>query len=256
MNRFASRVVALLAVVVFSAQLVFGNQIEVADGTMVEVQLLHTLKSGKDKKDSIVRYAVTRDVVIGGQLVIQKGARAMGRVTESKGAGMFGKAGKLEFTIESVEAIDGSSIRLRAEAGRDGKSNLTAVIAGAILLSVLMVFVTGKNVTFRQGTEFIAYTDGKFNVAGKAVQTPTEEVAKDVTLLSKVITDKGVGGVLRNELDRTVDITLRATFREGGTVVGEGSEALKQVGPGERRDYLVKVTGKTSSDVTMQVETQ
>lgn len=253
MKKFVVRGMSLLLIVPFLMQAAIAAPVRVEDGTMVEVQLLQTLKSGKDKRDALVRYVVTRDVVIGGQLVIEKGARATGKVTESKKAGMFGKAGKLEFTIESVEAVDGSQVRLRAEAGQEGRSNLTAVIAGAILLSVFMVFVKGKNVTFKQGTEFVAYTDGNFPVQGTAVQRPLEEDAgRGITILSKVITDKSVGGVLRSDLQETRDIMLRATCREGATIVGEGSELLKAVAPGERQDYMVKIKGQTSSDVTLE----
>ncbi len=354
MRQLTLRLLATITCLVFFFQVVLAVPVKVSDGTMVQVKLLQTLTSGKVNEGTIVRYVVIRDVIVGGQLVIEKGARATGKVTVSKHRGIFGQNGKLEFTIESAEAVDGSLVQLRADAeGGIWRSNVTGVILGALFLSVLMVFVNGRDITVKEGTEFPAYIDGnplvepsviqspvvtnlipnaKFTVLGttltdkavigeirnegpdtasadiiilikkdgkqvgaghtvvadlKAGQTiafnadvsgstdgdistqitlkastipspitiipqPAPSQVENIAILSMVISDKEIIGKLLNNRKDKVDILVSATCKDGDKIVGTGSMLLKAVAPGETKDYLINIDGKTTSDVTVE----
>ena len=125
--------------------------------------LLHTeekMVSGRTAEGSAARFRVARDIVgPGRQVLIGYGDLAQGRVTRSRRRGMFGKAGQLEFTVDSVTAVDGTTVPLRASEEMGGKDNTGTVIASALLLTVLAIFVHGKDVDLPAGTEFTAYVD-------------------------------------------------------------------------------------------------
>jgi TolB-like protein len=142
-----------------------GEPVKVADGTIVKLKLLKELRSGASQTGELVPYSVLTDVVgPNGEVLIAKGARGAGKVTRSKKRGMFGKAGKLEFTVDTVTAVDGTEIALRAVEKAGGKSNTATVVASALVLTVLAVFIHGRDVVVPEGTEFPAYVEGDATV--------------------------------------------------------------------------------------------
>lgn len=130
------------------------------EGTPVLLRTEEKMVSGRVAEGSAARFRVVRDILgPGGQVLIGYGDLAQGRVTRSRRRGMFGKAGQLEFTVDSVTAVDGTIVPLRASEEMGGKDNKGAVIASALLLTVLTIFVHGKDVELPAGTEFTAYVD-------------------------------------------------------------------------------------------------
>lgn len=124
------------------------------------LQTTEKMVSGRVAEGSTVRYRVARDIVgPGGNILIAYGSFAQGRVTRSRPRGMFGKAGQLEFTVDTVGAVDGTAVPLRAQQEVAGKGNKNEVIISTLLLSVLAVFVHGRDVEVRAGTEITAYVD-------------------------------------------------------------------------------------------------
>lgn len=130
------------------------------EGTAILLQTTEKMVSGRVAEGSTVRYRVARDILgPDGSLLIAYGNFAQGKVTRSRRRGMFGKAGQLEFTVETVDAIDGTVVPLRAQQEMAGKDNKTTVIATALLLTVFTVFVNGKDVEVPADTEVTAYVD-------------------------------------------------------------------------------------------------
>ena len=80
---------------------------------------------------------VLDDVKVGNQVVIPKGARGMGEVTMVTGRGGFGKSGKIEIKMNTLElgekayAMDGT--HLQKGRGRGGAAIAGALIAGALV---------------------------------------------------------------------------------------------------------------------------
>jgi len=157
------------------------------EGTLVLLQTQEKLVSGQVAEGAPVRYKIMRDVVgPGGVLLVAYGDFAEGRVTRSRRRGMFGKAGQLEFTVDSATAVDGTRVPLRSTQQMAGKDNKGTVIATALLLTVLTVFVSGKDVDLPAGTEVAAYVDHD-TVIGSPQQA-------------------SAGGVIRGEPEETVAI--------------------------------------------------
>jgi hypothetical protein len=138
----------------------FAAAVKIADGTEVPLKLKHDLASGRSKVGEEVRAEVRRDVKgPNGEVVIARGAQAIGKVTESRGSRAFGGRGKLEFTIETVKAVDGTEINLRGSQASKGRSGSTAAVATIAFVSVFGAFIRGKNVHLKEGTEFKAFVD-------------------------------------------------------------------------------------------------
>jgi hypothetical protein len=135
--------------------------VEVPERTEVKVELQEDLKSGANKTGEEVPYKLSEDVYGPGHvLLIPAGALAFGKITKSSRRGMFGKAGKLEFTCDYIQIGDGKHLPLRSDPmGGSGHGNSGAVIATALFLSVLGVFVNGRDITVPKGKVFPMYVD-------------------------------------------------------------------------------------------------
>lgn len=144
----------------WTCQPALAARVQLLEGTKIRVELAEELSSRRAHKGQEVRYYV-KEAVLGPnkEVLIREGARASGVVTEAKSASRLGKKGKLEFTIESVEAVDGTRVPLRARQEAAGKDQTGTMAAVTLLVSVLGVFIKGKNVTIKQGTLIDAYVD-------------------------------------------------------------------------------------------------
>lgn len=138
-----------------------AGKVLLPSGSKLSLELAEPLASNKAKVGDEVVYYVKEDILTAdrSKVLIRKGAHAVGHVTKAKGAKSFGRKGKLEFTVEEVEAVDGTLIPLRSTLETSGKGRTTAVALTAAFLTVFGVFIKGKNVQVPQGTVFEAYID-------------------------------------------------------------------------------------------------
>jgi hypothetical protein len=133
-----------------------------AERTPIHLILGQNIKSGHDLKGASIWYRVAEPVLAAdGRVLIAEGAVAHGAVLRSEKRRMFGKPGKLEIGVNSVPAVDGTLIPLRAieDISARGRSNADAVTATALLLTPVTLFVKGRDVTLKEGTEITAYVD-------------------------------------------------------------------------------------------------
>jgi hypothetical protein len=169
------------------------QQVTLKEGTPLLLRTTKEMVSGKVAKGSSVDYIVARDV-LGPEkrVLVEYGAHAYGKVTTSNKRGMFGKNGKLEFTVESVTAADGTNIPLRGSEGKSGQNNTGAVVVTALFLSVLAVFVNGRDVTIPEGTEVAAYVDKDTIIttstirSGEVMGAPVESIEVNLPLGARV----------------------------------------------------------------------
>ena len=158
-NRFTSLFLAVLAL--FTAVNVQAQTVQVTEGTSVRVRLLEKLDTGSNLTvGSQISFEVADPVEVDGHVVIKPGDRATGTITEATKAKWGGRKGKLDFTIDYVEAVDGQNIRVRSTAnGKKGQGNVGMMAAGVILVAPIAVVIRGKNAVVEKGTEFSVYTD-------------------------------------------------------------------------------------------------
>lgn len=158
--------------------------VKVVDGTEIEIQLKNNVSGQEAKVGDIVDFTVVRPVVIGGVTVIDKDAPARARITTAKKAGYWGKAGKLEWAMQDVQAVDGTRIPVRFTKRQTGDSKGGTVAVAAVATTVLLGPVgllwglkKGKAAIIPAGNRYSIFVQGDMNVKGRSNPTPTAATA-------------------------------------------------------------------------------
>jgi len=112
--------------------------VKIPDGTEIEVQLKNNLSGQEAKVGDLVDFTVLRPVQVNGVIVFDTGAPARGRVTTAKGSGRWGKAGKLEWAMQDVQAVDGTRVPARFTKRSVGDSSGGTVAVAAVATTVLL----------------------------------------------------------------------------------------------------------------------
>jgi hypothetical protein len=149
-------------------ELVLRNQ------TAVRLKLVRELSSASAHVGEEVNFEVAQDVVVGGLVVIAKGAPAVGAVTEAEPK-KRGKGGKINASVASVLLANNEKIAVRSfgiEQPADQKTGMG------------LSLIHGKDVTLAKDTEMTAYVDGdlrlkagSFAAAHSATQSASQQDA-------------------------------------------------------------------------------
>ena len=167
--------IRLFGYVSFTALLGLGQasgNVKVPDATAIRLTLSEPLNSATNEVDDPVRFEVTEDVKVGEFIAVPKGSTAVGHVVEVEPRRRMGRAGKLNFSIDHVKAVDGSNLRLRASSTRKGDDRTGAVIIGTVIVSPLFLIMRGKDISIPKGTSLVAYVDGDREVVTSQDRNP------------------------------------------------------------------------------------
>jgi hypothetical protein len=134
------------------------------DGTPVRLRLNSDISSATARANETVDFEVTEPVVSQNYVAIPKGSIALGRVTKAEAKRRFGRAGSLEISIDSVRLPNGQTIPLRATREKGAGDMSGSRVAATIAASPVLVWVKGKDVSFKKGTETTAYVSGDARV--------------------------------------------------------------------------------------------
>jgi hypothetical protein len=151
-------------------------EIKVPDGTEIEVQLKNNA-SGEDLKvGDIVDFTVVRPVVVNGVTVFDKEASARARITTAKRAGHWGHAGKLEWAMQDVQAVDGNRVPARFTKRTTGDSKGGTVAVAAVATTVLLGpfgllwgLKKGKPAIIPAGNRYSAFVNGDTTVKARVI---------------------------------------------------------------------------------------
>jgi hypothetical protein len=143
---------------------------KIPDGTPVDIEAPYTINSMEFKANDKISFRVVNPVKVNGVTIIEQGATATARIDKAKRGGHWGKAGLFVFTMQSVTAIDGSQIPLRAVQVRlrgDSKGAKVAasmVITGALMpliapVALLHGFKRGKDAFIPAGKRYSVFVD-------------------------------------------------------------------------------------------------
>lgn len=158
---------ALLSNLLISSNLCAQNQKTVSEGSVIRVRMLETLDSKLAKMGDIVNLEATEPFMVDGITLIEPGAKVVGKVIEATKNKSMGRKGKLDFTIDYVRAKDGQNIPLSSNIKQGGKDEVVGVVAAAVLISPLALFIKGKSAVVEKGTEFSVYVTKSVNVSVK-----------------------------------------------------------------------------------------
>lgn len=139
-----------------------GSALVIPDGTEIRLRLKHPVSSATAQEEDAVILEAADDVIVDGEVVIAAGAEAYGRVTDARPRRGFGRRGKLDFTIDVVEAVNGANVPLRTERSLRGGDRYTKAGVVTLIAGPFGIFVKGKNVEVPAGAEYTLYLDGDF----------------------------------------------------------------------------------------------
>lgn len=154
----------LIAGALLAAQDPATRTIKIPDGTAVPLYLKDDLSSKKNKANDPVRFQVRQDVRVSGVVVIPSGTWVTGRVVGVGDAGFAGRAGKLNFTVDSLKAVDGTAIPLRGAPTVKGGSNTAVAAAATAAYGPAALLMRGSHADIRKGTMLTAYVDSDRDV--------------------------------------------------------------------------------------------
>ncbi len=140
--------------------------VSVPVGTVVELETAYTFNSQLTRKGDAISFRVVNPVIVGGQVVIEKGATATGLVTKAERGGHWGRAGRIAWMMKEVTAADGSRIPLQFSGRTVGDSKGAKVATQMIIMGGLMWFAApiallhgfkrGENAIVPEGKRFDA----------------------------------------------------------------------------------------------------
>ncbi len=244
-----------LATLSFSLPLWAQNTATLPDGTRIRLEVLDELSSNKSKVGQDVRMRVHENVMGSQQeVLIRRGAPAMARITRAKGSRSLGRAGKLEFTIESVEAVDGSKVPLRSQQEASGKQRTGPIAAAAVLVTPFTLFIKGRNATIKPGTVFDTYVDQTVPIqAEAATDNTTGDLVKPVSRLT-IIDEPDTTVVAPSNVAPIADAQpVLVTLTDGKTVEGvltgmQNNQVMLSTDIGELRIDAAKITSIVAQD--------
>lgn len=126
--------------------------------TEVPVALSEQLNSKRARKGNRFDVTVTRDVMAGTTVAIPRGTRGVGEVVWRTGRGAYGKSGKMEIALRSLD-VNGRTVSIGGRFREEGEGNTLATV-GVVLAAGLLpgAFVTGHSAVIEAGREFHGYT--------------------------------------------------------------------------------------------------
>lgn len=149
-------------------------EVKVPDGTEMEIQLKNTISGQEAKVGDIVDFVVLRAVQVNGVTVFERDASARARVTTAKKSGRWGKAGKLEWAMQDVQATDGNRVPARFTKRELGDSKGGTVAVAAVATTVLLGPVgllwglkKGRPAVIPAGNRYNVFVHGDTTVKGK-----------------------------------------------------------------------------------------
>lgn len=153
------------------------------DGTSVSLQTEESISSQENIDGEFLVFSVTEDVIVDGLTVFPAGSRALGIVGDSRAAKGWGRKGKVEMEIVSVEAADGTPIPLRSgNMNRTGDQKVAETAIGVYSLGLAFggAFKGGK-VTIPKGTKLTVFVEGNHLLIGNDEPLEWAAVHGDLT---------------------------------------------------------------------------
>ncbi len=149
-------------------------------GTNVAVRLDESLSTDNRQSGDQFRAVLDQPLIVDGMVIAERGARVMGRVTESDKAGRVKGLAMLTLELTSVTSSDGQKINIRTspftKEGPSSKKRDAAEIGGGAALGAIIGAIAGggKGAAIGAGAGGAAGTGGVMVQRGKAAQLPIE----------------------------------------------------------------------------------
>ena len=141
------------------------------DGTPVRLRLSRNLSSADANTGDTVDFEVLEDVKADDVVIVLRGAKAIGTITDAEHKKRMARGGKLDVTIDYVRLVDDEKVALRAVRENKGGGHAGAMTGGIVATSLILwpaapffLFMHGHDAVMPKGTEIVAYSDGEIKL--------------------------------------------------------------------------------------------
>jgi hypothetical protein len=207
-------------------------QVVVPDGTKVRVRLDQSLSSATADEGQTVELSVTDAIRVDGKLVVAEGARATGTVVMAQEKRRMGRAGKLDFSVDRIRALNGEWLPVRytlAKKTGDSKAVSTGVITAGVAVvfwpaAPFVLLRKGKDIDINKGVTFDVFVDGNHEVGAAAAPvhvTQNEPVRPPAPAAPAAPVVAELAAVTVNSNEAGADIEVNGSF------VGNAPTTLK-----------------------------
>jgi hypothetical protein len=124
-------------------------------GTPITLAVTEEVNSSTHKEGDTFKLTVLNDVSVGQSVVIPRGTPANAEITWRTGKGAFGKSGKMEFALTSID-LEGKSIPVSGTFRQEGEGNTIATGVGVLAIGLFAGFITGKRARLPSGRELMS----------------------------------------------------------------------------------------------------
>ena len=135
-----------------------GNEVVLKAGTYIPLEVVSEISTKNLTVGQMIDFKVTKDVMVGKDVVIPYGSMAKGQVTRFEKRKGIGKGASMQIQIKSVTAKDGTEVMLTggnlSEEG-DDKVVLTIVLT-VLFVCPLFLLIKGKQAVIPAGTAISA----------------------------------------------------------------------------------------------------
>ena len=152
------------------------RELKLAAGTPIDIEAAYTVSSIDLKPGDLLTFRVLVSIVVDGAVAIDKGSLVTARVAEAKRAGHWGKAGRLNWTMQDVVAVDLTRVPLQAQNdlpnGRNGIKGTShggevatkTIVLGALMAPVFPIAPLALMSGFRRGEDAVLPAGKRFVV--------------------------------------------------------------------------------------------
>ena len=149
-------------------------------GTLISVRLDEALSSDRNRAGDQFRAVLDQPLIVNGMAVAEKGARVLGRITQSELAGRVQGLSHLALELTQLSTSDGQKVRLQTETfskqGESTRRNDAAKIGAAAAIGAAIGAIAGggKGAAIGAGAGGAAGTGAVMTTRGKAAEIPIE----------------------------------------------------------------------------------
>lgn len=133
--------------------------ITISKGTEIKVSLNEDISGKEVSTGQKIYFTLSDDLIQGNDIVLAKGLKVMGTVTEAAKSKGLGKKGKLSFDIEYLYLNNGKVVKLSSQIKKNINGSGAVVVTTAVLLSPFALFIHGKNAKYKKGEVFSVFID-------------------------------------------------------------------------------------------------
>jgi hypothetical protein len=211
-------------------------QTVVPDGTKVRVRLDQSLSSATADEGQTVELSVSDAIRVDGIVVVAEGARATGTIVTAQEKRRMGRAGKLDFSVDRIRAVNGDWLPVRYTLTKK-EGNSKAVSTGVITAGVAVAFWPaapfvllrkGKDIDINKGVAFDVFVDGNHPVGAPSapVQVTQKETPHPAVPAQTAPVAAELASITVNSNEAGADIEVNGSF------VGNAPTTLK-LAPGQ-----------------------